>query len=359
LEGNILTTVLAKSQADIDTINNLLNKKLPAYRKAYSDRTSWLMACISELAYLRFNPLFPEKSQKAYFLKAIEKLIDQNRQSALTKLLDLVAYDHEQEAADLADNLTLLSLKLIDTFDSNGTQAIIVANSDFAVLAFRGTEAKSIKDIKADARAITVACPSGGNIHSGFNDAYNEVGLDIQQRLDKDDLKALPLFITGHSLGGALATIAAKKITHSSAGIAACYTFGSPRVGDEHWLANFKTPVYRLVNAADCVTMLPPGDELVTVLGWLVHWMPRIGRPMRAFLLNKVNGYMHVGDMRYMTNCSTPGDYSKVELLYSVSFFRRLKGLVIKKLPWRKLLKDHSIETYRKKLLVIASGRNA
>jgi predicted lipase len=199
----------------------------------------------------------------------------------------------------------LLSLKLVDTFDRNGTQVIIVANSEFSVLAFRGTEASSIRDIKADADAIAVACPSGGNIHSGFNDAYNEVALDIQRRLDKDDLKDLPLYITGHSLGGALATIAAKKMTHPLGGIAACYTFGSPRVGDEHWIANIKAPIYRLVNAADCVTMLPPGDETITVLGWLVQWLPNVGKPSRAFLLNKVSGYLHAGDMRYMTNCAT------------------------------------------------------
>lgn len=354
-----MTTVLAQSQTDIDEISNLLKNKLPAYRKAYSDRTSWLMACIAELAYLRFNPLFPDNSKKDYFLKAIKKLIDQNNQSALTKLIDLVSYDHEKEAADLAANLTLLSLRLVETFDSNGTQAIIVANSDFAVLAFRGTEASSIKDIKADARAIAVACPTGGNIHSGFNDAYNEVALCIQGRLDEDDLKDLPLFITGHSLGGALATIAAKKLTHPNAGIAACYTFGSPRVGDQHWLASFKTPIYRLVNAADCVTMLPPGDEIVSTLGWLVRGIPYVGRSLRAFLLNKISGYMHVGDMRYMTNCATPADYRNVELLYSVSLFRRVKGFMIKKAPWHKVLTDHSIKTYRKKLLVIASRRNA
>ena len=69
-----MTTVLAQSQTDIDEISNLLKNKLPAYRKAYSDRTSWLMACIAELAYLRFNPLFPDDSKKAYFLKAIKTI---------------------------------------------------------------------------------------------------------------------------------------------------------------------------------------------------------------------------------------------------------------------------------------------
>ena len=353
-----MTTVLAESQTEIENLNHLLKKKLPAYRKAYSDRTSGVMSCIAELSYLRFNPLFPDGSQKDYFLEAIKKLIDQNSQSALSTLIRLVGYDAKKEAADLKENLTLLSLKLVDTFDRNGTQVIIVANSEFSVLAFRGTEASSIRDIKADADAIAVACPSGGNIHSGFNDAYNEVALDIQRRLDKDDLKDLPLYITGHSLGGALATIAAKKMTHPLGGIAACYTFGSPRVGDEHWIANIKAPIYRLVNAADCVTMLPPGDETITVLGWLVQWLPNVGKPSRAFLLNKVSGYLHAGDMRYMTNCAT-ADYSSVELLYSVSLFYRIKGLVTKKLPWLKLLKDHSIKTYRKKLLVIALRRNA
>lgn len=104
--------------------------------------------------------------------------------------------------------------------------------------------------------------------------------------------------------------------------------------------------------------MLPPGDETITVIGWLAQWIPYIGKPTRAFLLNKVSGYLHAGNMRYMTNCAT-ADYSKVERLYSVSLFRRIKGLVIKKLPWLKRLKDHSIATYRKKSLVIASGRNA
>ena len=174
-----MTTVLAESQTEIENLNHLLKKKLPAYRKAYSDRTSGVMSCIAELSYLRFNPLFPDGSQKDYFLEAIKKLIDQNSQSALSTLIRLVGYDAKKEAADLKENLTLLSLKLVDTFDRNGTQVIIVANSEFSVLAFRGTEASSIRDKKADADAIAVACPSGGNIHSGFNDAYNEVALDI------------------------------------------------------------------------------------------------------------------------------------------------------------------------------------
>ena len=178
---------------------------------------------------------------------------------------------------------------------------------------------------------------------------------DICEELSKDSLKDKPLFITGHSLGGALATIAAKKLSHEG-GIAACYTFGSPRVGDEEWIADIKTPVYRLVNAADCVTMLPPGTELMTVLSWMCQLIPSFGETLSSMVL-KASGYIHGGNMRYLTNCSS-GHYDNVRLLYSVGFLYRAKGWLIKKLPWNHLLADHTIGIYRKKLMVIAEKRN-
>ena len=57
----------------------LLDKSLPTHRQAYSDRTAWLMACLSEMAYLRFNPLFSGANRKEWFLENISKLIDDGR----------------------------------------------------------------------------------------------------------------------------------------------------------------------------------------------------------------------------------------------------------------------------------------
>ena len=159
-----------------------------------------------------------------------------------------------------------------------------------------------------------------------------------------------------HSLGGALATIAAKKLSHKG-GLAACYTFGAPRVGDEEWIENIKTPIYRLVNAADSVTMLPPGTETITIISWISGWIPYIGKSLRRWLLSNFGGYLHCGNMRYLTNCPS-GQFSKVKLLYSVSIVYRIKGLIIKGLPWKRLLGDHSMSIYRKKLTIIAQNRN-
>ncbi len=351
-----MTIKIIKSTEELEVANQLLDKHLPKYRQAYSDRTAWLMACLSELAYIRFNPLFNPENQKEYFLEAVEKLGNKIDKRKLEKLIDIVGYDPQKEKAALVNQLETIRMSLIDTFDTNGTQAILVDFGDHIVLSFRGTEATSIKDIKADAKAISVGCKSGGRIHKGFRDAFDEVALDIQTELNKDEHCNKPLFITGHSLGGALATIAAKKLTHR-AGISACYTFGSPRVGDEDWVSSMKTPLYRVVNAADCVTMLPPGSETITVVSWLTKFIPFVGHGIHRWLLAKVGGYYHGGDMKYLTNCP-PGDYSGVKLLFYVSFFHRVKAVVYKKLPFKVFLADHSIAIYRQKLEIIARQRN-
>ena len=154
--------------------NALLDKSLPTYRQAYSDRTAWLMACLSELAYLRFNPLFSSGERQEWFIENLSRLIDDGRKASLLKLIDSVAYDPEEEPSILKESLSSLRLELSATFDMGGTQAILVSGGSFIALAFRGTEATSIRDIKADARANKRACESGGKMHSGFYDAFEQ-----------------------------------------------------------------------------------------------------------------------------------------------------------------------------------------
>ncbi|WP_205859220.1 lipase family protein [Pleionea sediminis] len=341
---------------DIQRSDVLIEKSLPKYRMAYSDRTAWLMACLSELAYLKFNPLFESDRQQALFDEAVKQFFGNERKSKLSKLINSLAYDADQEKRSLESQLSMLKMSLVKVFDHKGTQAILVSFNHHLVLAFRGTEATSVKDIKSDAKAETMACPSGGRIHEGFNEAYNQIALDLEQTLNATENKTKPLYITGHSLGGALATLASKRINHQG-GIAACYTFGSPRVGDEEWVSTMKTPLYRVVNAADCVTMLPPGATAITAISWLVSLIPGYGRDWRRWLLSKFGGYYHGGDMKYLTNCPK-GDYQHVKLLYYVSIIHRLRALWRRDFRVKPFLTDHSIAIYRQKLNVIACRRN-
>jgi alpha-beta hydrolase superfamily lysophospholipase len=63
-----------------------------------------------------------------------------------------------------------------------------------------------------------------------------------------------PIFYTGHSLGAALATLAAARRAPK-----ALYTFGSPRVGNAAFIASLgNIPIYRVVDDRDLVATVPP-----------------------------------------------------------------------------------------------------
>ena len=348
-----------------EQINRLLGKKVPSYRQAYSDRTSWVMACLSEISYIRFNSLFSKEAQRKTFEGKIVELVGKISKShkksflnqlitkqAWSNLIDTVSYDSEKEREKMISILENLNLKLLKTFDENGTQAILVQSESFITLAFRGTESSSWKDIKTDINAVKIQSAGGGKVHQGFHSAFEKVYYQIQEELNKDSLSDIPLFITGHSLGGALAVIATKRLQHGG-GIAACYTFGSPRVADEKWFESVKTPIYRVINSADMVPSVPFGGVMTYLLKCFFSLI-------RMHFVNqwvqKIGGYYHGGDMKYLTN-SPAGNFQNVRLLNYYSFWRRAFVGVMKK-TFRTLASDHRMKVYRKKLLVIALRRN-
>ncbi|MEM6405985.1 MAG: lipase family protein [Pseudomonadota bacterium] len=354
-----MTSIICETSEAEKKTQALLSKQIPHHRQAYSDRTAWLMACLSELSYLRFNPIFADDG-KDKLLTKLMSLVHSEKHEMLNKFIDRMVYDHEAEKQKLIAGLKDLNMSLVETFDQKGTQAILVRCDHFIALAFRGTEPAEVRDLIADGNIATTPCDHEGKVHTGFSDAYEAVSEQIQTMLNQDDdLADKPLFITGHSLGGALATLATKRLTHRG-GIAACYTFGSPRVGNSAWVGQMRTPVYRVVNAADFVTILPPSGVLISALGGVAQFVPKFGTQMKKWI-SGFGGYLHCGNMRYLTNCRQ-GDYTDVQLLYSVDLPYRIKGLIANQMTrWnrtKKTLADHSISIYRKKLSLIASRRN-
>ena len=356
---------------DKEKITNLMEKDIPSYRQAYSDRTAWIMACLSGLSYLRFNPLFSSENHKQVFRNSILKLVAEaakitkdelaskmNNRSIWSQLIDQVSYDSEKEKEILISNLKNLNFELLETFDEDGTQAILVkSNKGFIVLAFRGTETTSWRDIKSDLDAFTLKLKNGEKVHQGFQKAFEKVFPQIEKTLQKEAVSQLPLFVTGHSLGGALAIVAAKNIQHKG-GIAACYTFGSPRVGNTYWFDSIKAPIYRIVNSADMVPTVPCSGSIINTIEYMLPFL-RL-KPLGKWIQSKFGGYYHGGDMRYLTNCPA-GNYEKVRLLNHYGVFQRvfrrfLTGRFYKLLGT--LLSDHNVKVYREKLLVIALRRN-
>ena len=137
-------------------------------------------------------------------------------------------------------------------FDKDGTQVYCWNDKDIACVAFRGTEPTQWSDIKADLKIRKVKCPTGF-VHRGFRDALDEVWPDVADWLTKQ--KKPHVFFTGHSLGGALATLAASRWNTPTTHL---YTFGSPRVGGKKFIQSFKfNERYRYRNNNDIVTKVP------------------------------------------------------------------------------------------------------
>lgn len=331
------------------------NKSLltpPVRRAAYSDRAAWIMAELSRLVYFKFEG-------ETQITDIAESLVDETSQSKIEDALkDLL--NENQKTADasiqqLKTYLQTAGFTLVATFNKNGTQAFLVSNDDLElnVLAFRGTE-KDIKDIKADLKATTLEV-EGYKVHSGFYQAFNEVQEDIESALKKIK-NGYALYITGHSLGGALAVLATKYLASDSIG--SCYTFGGPRVASSNFGDSIKTPIYRVVNAADIVPRVPPA--------YLVHVLISIFEILHIpFLsdfivkyLERLLDYRHHGDMRYLTACKV--DFSDLRVLQNPTIIDRAIRMIKRFISagFKVGATDHFVKNYCDKLEHYAVRRN-
>ncbi|XP_020553053.1 uncharacterized protein LOC105171832 isoform X1 [Sesamum indicum] len=152
------------------------------------------------------------------------------------------------------------------------------------VIAFRGTEQSRWKDLRTDLMLVPAGLNPeriGGDfkqevqVHSGFLSAYDSVRTRLislikqaigHSRDDSSDL--LPkwhIYVTGHSLGGALATLLALELSSSQlakhrAISVTMYNFGSPRVGNRRFAEVYNEKVkdsWRVVNHRDIIPTVP------------------------------------------------------------------------------------------------------
>jgi triacylglycerol lipase len=145
------------------------------------------------------------------------------------------------------------------------TEAYVASLPDAIVLAFRGTQLddfwSSVLDFLIDAKLFPVPDASGHLVHAGFQVALDEVWTAVEQHLRREQARRpRPLWVTGHSLGAALATLAANRLSaEASLRLQGGYTFGSPRVGETRFGQAIGVPLYRFRNDSDLVPLLPLG----------------------------------------------------------------------------------------------------
>jgi triacylglycerol lipase len=159
----------------------------------------------------------------------------------------------------------LAGLKEVKYFGGASTQCFVAHNEAFLILVFRGTEARRrpgrtdfgniLADVLADADIRLDGSGQVGQVHRGFKEALDEVWKeDLLTHLKSKEGSGRTFWFTGHSLGAAVATLAAQRYGQ----VHGLYTYGSPRVGDLDFQQDFKVPTYRFVNNKDIVTRVPP-----------------------------------------------------------------------------------------------------
>lgn len=325
----------------------------PVMRAAYSDRTAWLMSAMSQLAYYPFedDENIDEIAKELAEMSGVSAIKDRLQ----TILSGALGGGNEETLRKI---LTLANFELIRTYNRSETQVFLAkregaAGDGMLVLAFRGTEMKP-RDIHSDVDAVLISLEGEEKVHRGFLNAFSHVKDAIKEDLDAHS--GLPVYITGHSLGGALAILATRILASKSQG--ACYTFGGPRVGNHYVDDQIKTPIYRVVNAADIVPRVPP-SILVRFLMMIANFFHL---SVVSAYLRRFKGYVHYGDMRYLNhvdpglNDSFPGLvlHSNPSLpLRAIWTIRRWIAT-----SGKAAAGDHSISLYRRKLKAYALSRS-
>ncbi|MEM6362508.1 MAG: lipase family protein [Bacteroidota bacterium] len=228
------------------------------------------------------------------------------------------------------------------------TQAFMFQTKKCIVLALRGsqgmrdwqttvnTRPRPFSIRPADGKEFISSSYKGGKVHTGFFLEWVSIERDILIQLDdwekvriKKGQTLPPLLVTGHSLGGALATMAAASLQENGIKVTGVYTFGQPRVGDGKFSSHLNKKIagkfFRFVNNNDVVPHLPPP--------WLTGNLFRL--------------YKHTGSLKYF---NYRGFFVHNYDLH-MRVIEAISGVIkLFSEPTLDLMDDHSMQDYIKNL---------
>jgi triacylglycerol lipase len=213
-----------------------------------------------------------------------------------------------------------------ELFKLGNIQAFVGASETNIIVAFRGTESPLTADGRKDwlltnARQNLTLPPEGefgadfaatgvtARFHQGFLVALADVWDKFFPRLEELwKAQQRPVWLTGHSLGGALAALAAWRIERRGVDVHRLYTFAAPMfcdvAGAEGYNQRFLNRTYRFVNQADLIPAMPISN-----------------------LLN--NEYRHVGVAEVLpADTSSPSSPARELIANMLSFLGTLTGPV-------------------------------
>jgi hypothetical protein len=208
-------------------------------------------------------------------LELIEDAKGDPRNAQFLALASELAYLAQDEGAEAYRSQLGLEARLLSV---GNTQAFVGTNNDHIVVAFRGTESPTtidgLKDWLLTDAANLLIQPQGdlgtdfaaagvaARWHDGFIKALASIWDPLLEAVESERKKNdRPIWITGHSLGGALALLAAWRFKRKFVPIHQIYTFGAPMVGNAETAEaidrEMPDRIFRYVNNEDPVPKLP------------------------------------------------------------------------------------------------------
>lgn len=154
-------------------------------------------------------------------------------------------------------------VKVVDPKDSR-MYAFIFYNDEIACFAFSGTYAKQqwYSNLKIDlVKPESLTDNPNVKVHGGYYEIYKSIRDELQSWWSKNKSGKKALFITGHSLGGAISTLCAFDFAQNIGTKIVHYAMSSPRVGNVEFSELFdqvSPHSIRVYNTEDIVTSLPP-----------------------------------------------------------------------------------------------------
>ncbi len=217
---------------------------------------------------------------------------------SLYMMLSALAYESPEYVQKQAPRIGFIVTKFLTDGSSQG---YLFTGGHRAILAYRGTEASSgnLWDIGSNLRFHAREWEGPGKAHLGYVRQYRRIRDELLMAM-ADVSNEIPLIVTGHSMGGAMATMAAADAFGQGFRFHRLVTFGSPGTLNAKGHAAIKCPHTRYVNCLDWAPSWPPSctighgvaaTRIDSKISWLKrHFPPSYLRAMASYEENRNPG---------------------------------------------------------------------
>lgn len=204
-----------------------------------------------------------------------------------------------------------LKAERLDKFGKLPCRGFVASDDETVVLSFRGTVRKINKfEDFVDSLSqwlinfnFAQTSRNGYRVHRGFDGELNSVYREIKTMVRDHGGDRKTLLVTGHSAGGALATLAARRLKEDGVPVDAAFVYASPRVGDEKYRDSYNVPLYRLEYQDDIVPHLPFPPSVMALCDPIIRGVHLISAElfphMSLAALRNVE-YVHAGQLFFV-----------------------------------------------------------